>query len=98
VAAELKRRAEAFIEKRDAEMDEKRRSLGVDDVLIEVGGFSPAMMVTLGEKGVKSLEDLADLAGDELVEILGTEALDEETANAIVMEARRRAGWLGDEA
>ena len=98
VAAELKRRAETFIEKRDAEMDEKRRSLGVDDVLIEVGGFSPAMMVTLGEKGVKSLEDLADLAGDELVEILGAEAVDEETANAIVMEARRRAGWLGDEA
>ena len=98
VAAELKRRAETFIEKRDAEMDEKRRSLGVDDVLMDVGGFSPAMMVTLGEKGVKSLEDLADLAGDELVEILGAEAVDEETANAIVMEARRRAGWLGDEA
>ena len=98
VAAELKRRAETFIEKRDAEMDEKRRNLGVDDVLIDVGGFSPAMMVTLGEKGVKSLEDLADLAGDELVEILGAEAVDEETANAIVMEARRRAGWLGDEA
>ena len=98
VAAELKRRAEAFIEKRDAEMDEKRRDLGVDDVLIEVGGFTPAMMVTLGEKGVKSLEDLADLAGDELVEILGAETVDEETANAIVMEARRRAGWLGDEA
>lgn len=98
VAAELKRRAETFIEKRDAEMDEKRRSLGVDDVLVEVGGFSPAMMVTLGEKGVKSLEDLADLAGDELVEILGAETVDEETANAIVMEARRRAGWLGDEA
>jgi N utilization substance protein A len=98
VAAELKRRAEAFIEKRDAEMDEKRRDLGVDDVLVEVGGFTPAMMVTLGEKGVKSLEDLADLAGDELVEILGAEAVDEETANAIVMEARRRAGWLGDEA
>lgn len=98
VAAELKRRAEVFIEKRDAEMDEKRRDLGVDDVLIDVGGFTPAMMVTLGEKGVKSLEDLADLAGDELVEILGAEAVDEETANAIVMEARRRAGWLGDEA
>jgi N utilization substance protein A len=98
VAAELKRRAEAFIEKRDAEMDEKRRDLGVDDVLIDVGGFTPAMMVTLGEKGVKTLEDLADLAGDELVEILGAEAVDEETANAIVMEARRRAGWLGDEA
>ncbi|GGJ26383.1 transcription termination factor NusA [Neoroseomonas lacus] len=97
VAAELKRRAGTFIEKRDNELDDKRRELGVDDVLSEIGGFSPAMMVTLGEKGVKGLEDLADLAGDELIEILGTEVVDEETANAIVMEARRRAGWLGDE-
>jgi len=97
VAAELKRRAGTFIEKRDNELDDKRRELGVDDVLSEIGGFSPAMMVTLGEKGVKTLDDLADLAGDELIEILGTEVVDEETANAIVMEARRRAGWLGDE-
>jgi len=97
VAAELKRRAAAFIEKRDGELDEKRREMGVEDVLAEIGGFSPQMMVTLGEKGVKGLEDLADLAGDELVEILGEEVVDEETANAIVMEARRRAGWLGEE-
>ena len=97
VAAELKRRATAFIEKRDGELDDKRREMGVDDVLAEIGGFSPAMMVALGEKGVKGLEDLADLAGDELVEILGEEVVDEETANAIVMEARRRAGWLGEE-
>jgi N utilization substance protein A len=53
--------------------------------------------VQLGEKGVKSLEDLADLAGDELVEILGAEAVDEETANAVIMAARQSAGWFGDE-
>ncbi len=98
MATELKRRAGVFIEKRDSELDTKRRELGVDDVLAELGGFTPAMMVTLGEKGVKTLEDLADLAGDELVEILGAEAVDEETANAIVMAARRQAGWFGDEA
>ena len=97
VAAELKRRAQAFLDKRDSELEEKRREMGVVDELAEIGGFTPAMMVTLGEKGVKSLEDLADLAGDELVEILGAEVVDEETANAIVMEARRRAGWLGEE-
>ncbi|MBR0661932.1 transcription termination factor NusA [Neoroseomonas oryzicola] len=97
VAAELKRRAQAFLEKRDGELDEKRREMGVVDELAEIGGFSPAMMVALGEKGVKTLEDLADLAGDELMEILGAEVVDEETANAIVMEARRRAGWFGDE-
>jgi N utilization substance protein A len=97
IAAELKRRAAAFIEKRDGELDEKRRELGVDDSVAEVGGFSPAMLVQLGEKGVKTLEDLADLAGDELVEILGAEAVDEETANAVIMAARQAAGWFGDE-
>ena len=97
VAVELKRRAATFLEKRDTELDEKRRTMGVDDAIAEIGGFSPAMLVTLGEKGVKGVEDLADLAGDELVEILGAEVVDEETANAIVMEARRRAGWLGED-
>ncbi|MGG5810773.1 transcription termination factor NusA [Falsiroseomonas sp. CW058] len=97
VAAELKRRAQAFLDKRDLELDGKRRELGVEDAVAEVGGFSPAMLVALGEKGVKSLEDLADLAGDELVEILGSEAVDEETANAVILAARQSAGWFGDE-
>ncbi|WP_372617218.1 transcription termination factor NusA [Falsiroseomonas sp.] len=97
IAGELKRRAAAFLEKRDGELDEKRREMGVEDAVAEVGGFSPAMLVALGEKGVKSLEDLADLAGDELVEILGADAVDEETANAVIMAARQSAGWFGDE-
>ncbi|MGL1733494.1 hypothetical protein ACSTG5_00310, partial [Vibrio parahaemolyticus] len=46
------------------------------------------MLVTLGEKGVKTLDDLADLAGDELVEMLGADALSEEAANEIIMAAR----------
>jgi len=54
------------------------------------------MLVTLGEKGVKTLDDLADLAGDELVEILGEELIDEAAANEIIMAAR--AHWFEDEA
>jgi len=97
ISAELKRRAAAFLEKRDAEFDEKRREMGVEDAVAEVGGFTPGMLVALGEKGVKTLEDLADLAGDELAEILGAEAVDEDTANAVIMAARQAAGWFGDE-
>jgi N utilization substance protein A len=96
VATELKRRAQAFLDKRDNELDDKRRELGVEDQVGELGGFTPAMMVQLGEKGVKTTEDLADLASDELIEILGTEAIDEETANAVIMAARQAAGWFGD--
>jgi len=97
IAAELKRRGAAFLEKRDAELDAKRREMGVEDSVAEVGGFTPQMLVSLGEKGVKTLEDLADLAGDELIEILGAETVDEESANAIIMAARQAAGWFGDE-
>lgn len=97
VAAELKRRAAASLEKRDGELDEKRREMGVADAVGETGGFTPAMLVLLGEKGVKTLDDLADLASDELIEMLGEDSLDEETANAIIMAARQGAGWFGDE-
>jgi N utilization substance protein A len=96
VAAELKRRAESWLARRDEELDEKRRGMGVEDAVAEAGGFSPAMLVTLGEKGVKTLDDLADLASDELIEMLGPEAVDEETANAIIMAARQH--WFEDAA
>src|SRR6478752_7889216 len=39
VAAELKRRAESFLEQRDVELDDKRREIGVEDVVAEAGGF-----------------------------------------------------------
>jgi N utilization substance protein A len=50
------------------------------------------MMVKLGEAGVKSLDDLADLASDELIEIVGSDALDTESANTVIMAAR--AHWF----
>ncbi|MBX6376401.1 MAG: transcription termination/antitermination protein NusA [Acetobacteraceae bacterium] len=95
VAAELKRRAMAYLEKRDAEYDARRRELGVEDAVAEIEGLSPAMLVALGEKGVKTLDDLADLASDELIEILGSDEMDEETANAIIMAARQH--WFDGE-
>ena len=62
-----------------------------DDIAaIEV--LTPAMLVALGEKGVKTLDDLADLASDELIEIVGAEAMDEATANDVIMAAR--AHWF----
>jgi N utilization substance protein A len=95
IAAELKRRAEEFVSKRDAELTEKYRALGVTDEVAAAHPFTPAQLVALGEKGVKTLDDLADLASDELIEILGSEAMDEETANAVIMAAR--AHWFEGE-
>ena len=92
VAGELINRAEMFLQRRDAELDEKRVAMGVADEIAGIEQLTPVMLVQLGEKGVKTLDDLADLAGDELVEIVGADHMDEETANAIIMAAR--AHWF----
>ncbi len=95
IAEELIRRAEAHLVKRDNEMNDKRIELGVSDDVASFDVMTPAMLVALGEKGVKSIDDLADLASDELVEIVGEAAMDEETANAVIMAAR--AHWFEGE-
>ncbi len=94
VAEELIRRAEAFLTQRDSELSDKRIALGVTDDVASFEIFTPTMLVQLGEKGVKTLDDLADLAGDELQEIVGADAMEEETANALIMAAR--AHWFDD--
>jgi N utilization substance protein A len=94
VAAELIRRGEAFIARRDNELNDQRIALGVSDDIAAIEAFTPAMLVALGEKGVKTLDDMADLASDELTEILGTDAMDEITANQVIMAAR--AHWFAD--
>jgi N utilization substance protein A len=96
IAAELQQRARTFIEAQNAAREERRLELGVSDEIAALEGISPALLVALGEKDIKTLDDLADLAGDELVEIADTaDKLDLEQANAIIMAAR--AHWFADE-
>ncbi|GAB4191286.1 MAG: transcription termination factor NusA [Thalassobaculales bacterium] len=94
VAAELQNRAQNFLARRDAAFEERRRSLGVDDAVAAIEGMTPALLAALGEKGVKTLDDLGDLAADELIEIAPKNALTEDQANAIIMAAR--AHWFED--
>jgi N utilization substance protein A len=95
VAEELIRRAETFLARRDNELTDKRIELGVTDDVAAFEVLTPAMLVALGEKGVKTLDDLGDLASDELIEIVGAEHMDEVSANAVIMDAR--AHWFGGE-
>ena len=95
VAAELQNRAQIFLEARDRQMDDKRRELGVEDAVAEIDGMTPVMLASLGEKGIKTLDDLADLAGDELIELLPAGTIDEAEANRIIMAAR--AHWFEGE-
>jgi N utilization substance protein A len=96
IATELQRRAREFIEKRDAELASRLEALGISEEVRNAEGLTLAMFVALGDAGVKTLDDLADLASDELREIVGESAMDNDTANAIIMKAREH--WFADEA
>jgi N utilization substance protein A len=68
LAGELQSRASEALERREAAAREERRSLGVEDDLAELPYLTEAMLVTLGKAGIKTLDDLADLATDELIQ------------------------------
>ena len=67
LAEELQSRALEALERREAAAREERRGLGVEDALAEIPHLTEAMLVTLGKAGIKTLDDLADLATDELI-------------------------------
>jgi N utilization substance protein A len=97
VATELQERARNALERRDREYEEAYRALGVSDELAAIEGLTPGMLMTLGENGIKTLDDFADLAGDELLEMLaasdkGGVQLELDDANAMIMAAR--AHWF----
>src|SRR6201991_3736948 len=66
-AQELQSRAQEFIEARNKELDDKRQALGVTDDVLEIDGVTSAIAVALGEHDVKTLEDLAGCATDDLI-------------------------------
>ena len=95
VAEELRVRARTFLQARDEELNRRRVELGVEDDLTNVEGVSAAMVVKLGEKDIKTRDDLADLASDELLDILEGETISLDQANTIIMAAR--AHWFMDD-
>ncbi len=67
LAEELQSRANEALERREEAARQERRGLGVEDALAELPHLTEAMLVTLGKAGIKTLDDLADLATDELI-------------------------------
>jgi len=96
IASEIQNRAKEFVEKRNAEFIKKSKDLGISDELKTVDGLDQDMIIKLAENNIKTLDDLADLASDELIEILGENALTETEANRVIMAAREH--WFEDEA
>ncbi|MFZ3360265.1 MAG: helix-hairpin-helix domain-containing protein, partial [Xanthobacteraceae bacterium] len=109
-AAELQARAREYLDKIEAELDAKRVELGVEDALREIEGVTTAMLVRFGENGVKTVEDLAGCATDDLAGwterkdgeavrqpgILDGFELTREECEAIIMLARLKAGWVSE--
>jgi N utilization substance protein A len=107
-AHELQERAREYLETQEAELDAKRKELGVEDALKEVPGITTKMLVALGENDIKTMEDLAGCATDDLTgwterkdgetkhEPGFLEALDvsREDAEQLIMQARLKAGWV----
>jgi len=108
IADELQARAREFLDKLATELESKRVALGVADDLKGVPGLTGPMLVTLGEKGVKTLEDFAGLVGDDIRGYFETKngervrepgvleeyQLSQEQADALVLNARIAAGWI----
>jgi transcription termination/antitermination protein NusA len=84
------------------------RGAGVEDALREIPGIMAAMLVAFGANGIRTVEDLAACATDDLIgwtERLGAQAtrhpgilddllLSRQECDAIIPRARSRAGWI----
>jgi len=66
-AKELKERAKEYLVKEKENIEKKLKDLGVADNLINHKGLTPGMLLTLGEKKIKTLKDFAELSTDELI-------------------------------
>ena len=66
-AKELKERAQEYLKKEKEDIGKKLKELGVEDAFVNLKGITPGMLLTLGEKKIKTLKDFADLSTDELI-------------------------------
>ncbi len=95
LAAELQNRAKAYLIMEQDNLEKKVTELNLADDLKNFDGLTLDMLVKLGEANVRSLDDLADLAGDELLEIIGSDAMNADDADALIMKAREH--WFDAE-
>ncbi len=110
-AQEIQDRAREYLERRESELDDRRRELGVEDAVTELPHLNAAMLVALGENDIKTVEDVADCAADDLLgyderteegrkHIAGALEdfdLSREEAEDLIMRARVAAGWFTEE-
>lgn len=88
LASELQKRAKDYLAKQEQDYIEKGHAMGMSDDLLNFSFVQRPILMKLGESGIKTLNDLADLASDELVEILGEDTMSARLAGRVIMKAR----------
>lgn len=88
LAAELQKRAKEYLQKQEQDYIKNGHELGMSDDLLNFTFVQRPILMKLGESGIKTLSDLADLSSDELVEILGEDTMSERLAGRVIMKAR----------
>lgn len=101
VAEELRLRARNYLTLETERLATRVSELAIDDNLKTLDGLTLEMVVTLGESEIKTLEDFADLASDELIGaddgILREYGVKPAVANELILRARVAAGWISQE-
>jgi len=107
-AGEIQQRAVDYLDAITKAQDEERTALGVADELYDIPGLTAAMLVALGKEEIKTVEDFAGCAADDLIG--WTERRDgevkrfdgtfkdfpvsREEAEEMILQARLKAGWI----
>ena len=89
LAKELKTRAKSFLKKDEEDNLIKVKEMGAEEFLINETPFTSKQLITLVESDIKTRDNLADLASDELIEIIGEKVLNTEKADEIIINARK---------
>jgi N utilization substance protein A len=95
-------------EKIKGNADPSRKELGVEDGLKDIPGVTTPMLAAFAEHGIRSVDDLADCATDDLdgwnefkdgkairhTGILDRFRVSRQDCEAIIINARTKAGWF----
>ena len=95
IAEELRERAITSLKEKEESLKEDIIKMGISEELSKFEGLTPSILVKLGNAGVKTVDDLADLSSDELKEALEEITLSNKEADEIIMSAR--SSWFDDD-
>ena len=95
IAEELRERALASLKEKEESLKNDIEKMGISNELSEFEGLNPSILVKLGNANIKTIDNLADLASDELKEILEDISISSKEADEIIMRAR--SSWFEED-